>query len=147
MSLKEFCNNCGNCNYCKLLSANDEQEGIELINEIAPDWIISICEKYSKDYPTLENNWTFFCEKFGTKKGRILLVNKIVMDPRREDFREMDILCNILSKKGYIIRRKEEFKFCEKCNSVLPSVGVYNKLKENKITPIPHIWAPNCQNC
>lgn len=124
----------------KLLNLNDE-DVINYVNEILPDWIEDILDSYSTDYDYLNRNWRCICQAGNVSTKKIILVKNINFDN--------DLISNvgeILTRKGYCVRRTSEFIVCDVCKKALPDYDMWKFLKEKK-APIPKIWNNKCENC
>lgn len=112
-----------------------------LIQEVLPQWIITTASIYSDDYPHLTNNWSRLCNLLNTDKKQIIIVDYIEPnDIVTSSFAE------VLTSMGFIIRKKEEYTYCSFCKKVIPSLIIYNIMKNYNIA-VPKIWSNNCINC
>lgn len=98
---------------------------------------------YSADYAYLNDNWTVVTNKIGVSKKFIILVDLICYD---EDHRLLHTICEELTKKGYVIRRKGEFIKCNKCGSALMSKDIWEYANGLKLR-VPQVWSDKCSNC
>ena len=106
-----------------------------------PGWVVQSVNKYSKDYPHLNKNWEILCNKLVLDTQQILLV-----EDRQE--KELYAIAEYLTRKGFIVRREEEFVVCDKCSSALPSEKVYDIMVEK--APgllLPDEWLNHCKGC
>jgi hypothetical protein len=127
--------------------------GDELINSIKnlyPSWIVGIIDNYSQDYPHLIKNWETICEMTDSQPQKILLVESLWFDAvavnREGKYELLKTACDILTRKGYCVRREGEFISCEKCGKALVSFGLFVALKEKNL-PVPDSWSPKCSEC
>lgn len=127
----------------QFMKLQDELQMWNFVEETFPGWIHKVIYKYSKDYPHLTNNWNKICELLQTKPQRIILVSWISGDPDHQLTRDF---AEILTKKGYIVRRADEFIQCKLCNSAIPDKELWTKMKEHKL-PCPDKWSYICTNC
>ena len=108
------------------------KERISQINNILPEWIIDIGDKYHSDYPILTRNWKKMCEFTKHPQQKIILV-KHIPHPKDEDKDEnIRNICDILIQLGYVIRRASEFTKCKKTNLILPNKKLLNYINNNK---------------
>jgi hypothetical protein len=115
----------------------------QFIEEIFPNWIITAIDSYSEDYSHLEKNWKVMANMSGVNPAQILIVEDIVFDNCHTLIRNF---AELLTRAGFMVRRKNEFFPCPVCNKAIPSENLYNKMKEKKF-PIPDIWKSKCSNC
>ena len=127
----------------RLSSTGDTEDIRAIINSVYPTWLVSVMREYSQDYPHLNGNWTVICGKNGSQKRGIVLVDEIVKD---EEHLLINIFCERMTREGYMVRRRGEFVSCEVCNSAIPSLEVYSKMKMNFIK-VPTVWSRTCTTC
>ena len=127
----------------ELESIGDHNKIHELISRTFPTWLIHSTSKYSEDYPHLDKNWTFICERNGASKRQIVIVDHIIKD---DDHLLINIFCERMTREGYIVRRKEEFIGCDICGAAIPSERVYRHMKDNSL-PVPDVWCQKCSSC
>ena len=111
----------------------------ELIETKYPNWIINFVDKYSDDYPHLQNNWQKLTNISKTKMQKIVIV-ECFFDEEQLSFAEL------LTHAGFIVRTKAELIPCSICGSAIPSQTIYNKMKEHNIQ-INFEWSNKCRNC
>lgn len=111
---------------------------LKLIHEISPNWVKSIHNNYSSDYPHLTNNWNNLCKMIHTTPKKIILVEKIEDDTDK-------FFCETLTTIGCIVRPIIQFITCEKCSLLIPSNEMYNLI--SKGIKIPTEWKNKCKNC
>lgn len=123
----------------------DLNQVLTLISKVFPNWIIGLSHGYSDDYPHFQSNWNVVCKKMNCKPREPIIVDFI---PVKFDDTNSIILtfCEVLTRFGYPVRRKEEFSECKHCEKLIPSKVIYDKLKTNNIK-IPSIWMNKCQSC
>jgi hypothetical protein len=111
----------------------------DLIQSKYPNWIVDLVDRYSEDYPHLQNNWKKLAEISKVKMNKIVIV---------ENFENEEQLsfAELLSQSGFVIRTKAEFIPCTLCRSAIPTKTIYNKMKEN-IKQIDFEWNNKCRNC
>jgi hypothetical protein len=119
------------------------KEVLELSKSTFPDWIICFLDKFSQDYPHMENNWNTLTSKHNIRKGQIMIINYIIDD---DNHRLINIFAEIFTQAGFVVRTKNELFPCEVCNSAIPSLGFYNKMKEQNLN-VPENWSKKCSTC
>lgn len=122
---------------------SDTKEAEDFINQNFPNWIVQSLPKYSDDYDYLDKNWKAICKKLGVKKQKIILVNEIVFD---EKHRVLNHIAEQMTKKGYVVRRYDEFGYCPICVGAIPCIEVWHLMKEKRL-PVPHTWSGACKRC
>nr|QBK85313.1 MAG: hypothetical protein LCIVAC01_01220 [Iridovirus LCIVAC01] len=126
------------------------EELINSINSVYPSWIVQIIDNYSRDYPHLIKNWDTICKLTYSQPEKILLVDTLWYDAiavnRKCKYELLKTACDILTKKGYCVRRQGEFVACEKCGKALVSFGLFVVMKEKNL-PVPETWAETCSEC
>jgi hypothetical protein len=121
-----------------------DESGIRnLIEKIFPGWLKCVLDKYSDDYPHLSVNWRKICDLAKTVPKKIVLVDKIFFD---DDHTILRVFCEIMTFFGYVVRRIDEFGVCNKCNAAIPSINLYNAIKEKGIQ-VPNNWSSKCCTC
>lgn len=96
---------------------------------------------YSHDYGHLDKNWKILSSLANTTPKCIIYLNEFFFNGD-----DLNRVCEHLTKKGYCIRRRDEFLNCTKCNLSIPCREVWLKMKEKRI-PVPENWQDHCQNC
>jgi hypothetical protein len=129
----------------KIKNISNDNELINFITEIFPNWIEFMIDDYSEDYPTLKINWGKICDRYQIKRKKIIIVKYIPSIDSKvcslcKDF------CDILTLNGYVIRQIEQFTKCKKCSKAIPNIELYNLLKMNNFE-CPIEWGENCSNC
>lgn len=130
-----------------LTNISNELELYEKIEEYVPNWIIGSVFDYSPDYPHLKNNWLTICNQIKVDPQKILLVSKIPLDPEAKEAKEIALICEILVRKGYVVRRNCEITQCEVCKKALIPKTLYDELPRDKIKNLPDSWSNKCKNC
>ena len=115
------------------------KEVFDYINNKHPGWIINMYDDYSKDYSELHDNWMKLCESFKAQPQKIILIERLELDDHFN-------FAELLSQTGFVVRTKYEFTPCSKCNLLLPTQQIYDKLKENHKV-VPEVWSTFCSNC
>lgn len=111
----------------------------DLIDTKYPNWIVDMVDRYSHDYPHLQNNWQTIANHSKNKMQKIVIVENF-MNEEQLSFAEL------LTHAGFIVRTKAELIPCSVCRSAIPSQTVYNKMKEH-IKQIDFGWNNKCRNC
>jgi hypothetical protein len=125
-------------------SALETKEGIqEFIEEKLPGWLIASTDKYSEDYPHLQQNWAAICRMTNVRPQKIVVVDHVSFE---NDHSFLQAVCETMTRRGYVVRRKEEFTGCEVCRRAIPVVEVWRLLKE-KGMPVPRHWSNTCSGC
>ena len=121
----------------------DVKEGEELITKFFPGWIVQSLPKYSDDYSYLDKNWQAICNKLGVEKQKIILVDEIIFDT---DHSTINQIAEMMTRRGYVVRRHGEFDYCPVCVSAIPCIEVWHLMKEKGL-PVPNEWRSTCKNC
>lgn len=116
------------------------QNVLEYIDEKYPKWVYKICDKYSKDYDYLNLNWSRMCDIFNTTPKKIIIVENMNID-------EFYTLAELLTKVGFIVRTKDEYIYCSKCNKCIPTEKTYDIMKTKILSIIPNSHSIYCSNC
>jgi hypothetical protein len=127
----------------ELEGLGDHSKIQELIIKTYPSWLIHSTNRYSKDYPHLEQNWGIICEKTGVQKQSIVIVDEIIKD---NDHLLINIFCERMTREGFVVRRKGEFIGCSECGGAIPSEIAYKHMKAVGV-PIPDEWSEKCSSC
>lgn len=114
-----------------------------LVEAYYPAWIVAILNDYSSDYSHLHANWTKLCNYSNVSPQKIILVKDIDFT---EQTSEKARLCEALTRKGYCIRRAEEFVACQTCYRAIPCPELWANLKERGL-PVPDEWSRQCSKC
>ena len=115
----------------------------DYIQNIFPNWIITVIEDYSDDYPHLKINWQKVCDKIKCKKTCILIVEELSYEP---DYSLTLFLAELFTRSGFAVRRKSEFFPCEKCNKAIPAKYIWEIMKNGKFN-IPEKYSNKCTSC
>ena len=111
--------------------------------EIYPKWILLYLDKYSDDYPHLQNNWENITKEYNISKCQMVIVDKLINDDKHT---LINIFAEIYTRAGFIIRTKDEIIPCEKCFSAIPNIETYETMKCDGL-PVPEYWLRVCQGC
>jgi len=114
------------------------KEVFDLIESKYPNWIIDMVNRYSSDYPHLQNNWQTLANHSKNKMQKIIIV---------ENFENEDQLsfAELLTHAGFIVRTKAELIPCLFCRSAIPTQTIYNKMREH--IKLDFEWNNKCRNC
>jgi hypothetical protein len=124
-------------------SLSDKEEIQTFIHKVLPGWLVFTAEKYSDDYPYLQDNWQRICSMLQVSPKKIVLVSDIKFDNEHTVSREF---CEFMTQKGYCVRRVSEFCVCAYCNSAIPLKSTWEHLLEKGL-PVPRKWIKNCRSC
>ena len=113
------------------------------IDEILPNWFITVINDYSEDYSSLSKNWDEVCKKANCKKTQILIVEELSHEP---NFSLILLLAELFTRSGFAVRRKYEFIPCKVCGKAIATQYVWNILKNNGEN-VPEVWSDKCINC
>lgn len=127
----------------KINEISDKEKVQSYIEKIFPNWLMFSCAKYCDDYPHLSSNWHTVCKLSKTTPKKIVLVQDIKFDKKHE---VVKTFCEIMTQKGYAVRRAGEFVVCRHCRSAIPSKDVWYLLKDRKM-PVPSVWSDTCNTC
>ena len=111
----------------------------DLIKTKYPNWIVDLVNKYSDDYPHLQNNWQTLVNYSKTKIQKIVIVESF-------DNEEQLSFAELLTRTGFIVRTKAELIPCSVCRSAIPSKTIYDKMKQHNME-FHFIWSNKCRNC
>jgi len=128
----------------QLKELDSTQDIRSMIEEIFPGWLKWYASGYSKDYPHLTNNWSFICRKNNTSAKKVIIVDEIFFD--KENHFVLMLFCEIMTRNGYVVRRKEEYVSCKNCEKAIPSKHVWQQMKNAGLI-IPQIWSDKCSEC
>ena len=90
------------------------------------------------------------CEELDCKPQKIICVSSIPLvynEKIEENFFEIQAIIEILSRKGYIIRRENELVPCKICKKAIICHEIYLQMKELNKFELPTVWSKYCQNC
>lgn len=119
----------------------DKDDFRKFIDTHLPGWLIASTDAYSSDYPHLDSNWRFFCQSLNVEPQKIVVVDRIDFDDLF-----LNTVCNLMTARGYVIRRKEEFTGCAVCRKAIPTREVW-QLLQNKGFRVPDVWKSVCSAC
>jgi len=125
----------------RLDSINDKTEFQQYVQHILPHWLIYTIDKYSSDYPHLQENWIKLCQINKVRPQKIVLVADIQFD---ENHQVVQKCCEIMTKRGYVVRRASEFVVCPVCNKAIPCKPLWELLRNHQAKHIPVNWSEKC---
>ena len=129
----------------KIKTLNTLQEISELVHQIYPGWILYFLKCYSLDYPHLQNNWENLSRKNKVKPAQIMIVDYFMYD---EDHKLLNIIAEIYTLSGFMVRSKEDIIPCEKCDRAIPTIERFTQIKESgNIKLSVQDWSPKCSTC
>ena len=136
----------------KIALSEDEEEIRSEVDKLLPNWFKYAFNDYSDDYPHLKSNWEIMCNNLNCKRQKIICVKSIPLaynEKIDENFFEIQAVIEILSRKGYIIRRENELIACEVCKKAIISHEIYHQMKKlNKEEfQLPEVWSKYCMEC
>ena len=126
-----------------ILDSKTHGDIFAIIKRVFPSWILGASNSYSLDYPHLQSNWIKVCEKIDTQPTKILIVDFIDCD---ESHTLIPIFCELMTRAGYCVRRKEEFISCPHCEKIIPNLEIHKKMILRKLN-IPPEWSKKCSDC
>jgi hypothetical protein len=116
---------------------------LDIIDKYYPDWVVHTTDKYCEEYSILSLNWKNLTKLLNTEPKKIILVSFISFE---NEYSILNKVCDFLTKNGYCVRRYDEFITCDKCNSAITSINVYNTMKNNNVK-VPLVWKEKCIKC
>jgi len=129
----------------KIKSLNSLQEICELVYQIYPEWILYFLKCYSQDYPHLQNNWESLASKNKVRPSQIMIVDYFTYD---ESHKLLNIIAEIYTLSGFMVRSKEDIIPCEKCDRAIPTLERFTQIKESgNIKLSVKEWSPKCSTC
>jgi len=134
-------------------NAGTKEELRKYLDLVFPGWLIGSTDKYCNDYPHFQKNWNIICSQTGVIPQKIVLVDFVPIQnindsktDEKNEYKLLSYICNKLTEKGYVIRRKDEFVGCEKCGKAIPIIEIWHLLKEKGIQ-VPEVWNGKCSRC
>ena len=125
----------------KLVSSEDEE--YQFTMKHLPGWLVASYDRYSSDYPKLDENWKEICEKVRMPQKKIVAVSIIPLDDQHI---LVHLLCERFTRSGYMVRRAEELQGCAVCGAALPSREVWKHMRRKGL-PCPDKWGDKCSSC
>lgn len=125
------------------LSLNDKDEIQTFIETNLPNWLIAATDSYTVDYPHLQRNWHQICTMNSVEPQKIVIVDEIVFD---DDHSLTRLIAETMTRKGYVVRRKEELTGCSECRQAMPTKPVWTKFVHHGLN-VPKKWKTICSNC
>jgi hypothetical protein len=117
-----------------------------LVDEIFPEWFVTVMDSYCANYPHLQQNWSKICQMIPVRPTQVMIVEELY-DSTDESHTVLNAFAECFTRAGFSVRRKREYIPCSKCNKVaIPSRPLWIILKEKNIkTPLE--WSSSCYNC
>lgn len=115
----------------------------KLTDEYFPDWIVTVMDDYSDDYPHLRKNWHAICQMAKIKPTQIMIVEDIL---RGENNKLIRAFAECFTYSGFVVRRKAEFFPCDVCGKAIPSISLWQYMKDKNMN-VPENWFVTCQKC
>ncbi len=112
------------------------EEIIDNINTILPEWILDYANKFAQEYDKLNDNWDELCNKVKTEKRKILIVPYLPLENKTDNDKYINSVANMLTSKGFLLRRSVEIFKCPRTNNALLTRQMYDYFKKyNNIMP------------
>ena len=111
----------------------------DLIESKYPNWIVEMVDRYSYDYPHLQNNWQTLVNYSKNKMQKIIIVENFINEDQLS-------FAELLTHAGFIVRTKAELIPCSVCRCAIPVQTIYNKMKQHNIQ-FDFEWNNKCRNC
>ena len=115
------------------------------VMEFIPFWIVHSCKHYTDDFLFLEKNWINLCQQWNTTPKNILIVEYLPREEGFTNYKILEIICNRLTKYGYVIRNQTELVPCELCKNAQITEQVYSHLKHLHVSGKK--WNTICNLC
>ena len=127
----------------ELKNSKNMGEVKQLVDQVFPDWFVTTMDSFSDDYPQSNDTWSGICDKIGVKPAQIIIIEEVESG---ENYSLVQHFAECFTKSGFAIRKKMQFIPCNKCNKALPSIIMYNIMKEKGVK-LPDSWENTCQTC
>jgi len=127
----------------EFLSLETTDQIKDFINLHLPGWLIASTDRYTVDYPDLQKNWQHICDMNSVQPQKIVIVDDIIFD---NDHSFMLFICEAMTRKGYVVRKKEELFGCEECGYAMPCKTIWRKFKDRGVD-VPRVWKTICSVC
>lgn len=127
-----------------LKNAETHDEAMKIITDVFPTWIVGYSSSYSRDYPSLTENWKLICSNLKCDALSIIIVDEFVEN--NDEHSLIQIFSELLTLFGHRIHKKSDFFKCKICNGMLPSNEIYNELKKSN-AKVPSVWRKICKDC
>ena len=76
----------------------------------------------------------------------IIAIDENIYNKDDREHTLINLFCDIFTRSGFIVRRRNEIFPCEVCNACIPNNESYNKMKESNIQ-VPETWSQKCTTC
>jgi hypothetical protein len=116
-----------------------EKDYYSYINGILPNWVLHTIIGYSSDYPHFQKNWGIICGECKVEPQKLILVSEISFEKDSKSA----VLCEYMTRKGYCVRRIDEFFPCKICDMALPCKEIWSLLKSKGFS-VPEKWSDIC---
>ena len=87
----------------------DQSEIESYCNNIYKNWIVDVIDDYASDYSILKKSWKQICEAIKMDPKKIITVSHLPIDTKDPDYTNIHRMADVLSSKGYLIRRVMKF--------------------------------------
>jgi hypothetical protein len=101
--------------YSSIQQITNASEIYSLVKNVFPDWIIDECKDYEPYYESFRINWHKLTNRFLQEPKKILIVEQIVFEDPDNQYTILRMFCELLTRTGFCVRRKEELKKCKDC--------------------------------
>ena len=101
--------------YLKIQAVTNATEIYSLVMEVFPEWILEECKDYEPLYSKFSDNWSKVASRFFQNPRKILIVQQIAFEDPENEYTILRMFCEILTRTGFCVRRKEELKRCGEC--------------------------------
>lgn len=117
-----------------------------LVDEVFPEWIVTVMGSYCANYPHLQENWNKVCQMIPVKPTAVLIAEEL-FEPTDETHTVVNAFAECFTRAGFSVRRKVEYIPCTNCQQVaIPSKPVWMVFKEKNIN-CPTEWSSICYKC
>lgn len=125
------------------LTLETKEQIRDFIDSHFPGWLIASTDNYTIDYPHLQSNWKQICSMNCVTQQKIVVVDGIYFDDQHSLLRT---IAEVMTRKGYVVRRKEELTGCEDCQQAMPTKPIWRQFKQYGLN-VPKTWKPVCSKC
>ena len=124
-------------NASEIIAECTDNNLIEYISRIFPDWIVKYSPQFSEDLFKFNEQWAYACAQIRVRPQKILLVKDTYLGSNNHKvIREF---CKRLISNGYVVMDVINFDTCESCQEVIVSK---QKVEEHK-----KVFSGKCQRC
>ena len=125
----------------------DQSEIESYCDNIYKNWIVDVIDDYASDYSILKKSWNQICEAIKMDPKKIITVSHLPIDTNDPDYSNIHRMADVLSSKGYLIRRGHEILRCPVCGKGIISKDLYDMFKPRAGKSLPSEWSSKCQSC